>query len=116
LLPTVISEYLAASDRRDLDAVVACFTDDAVVLDEDREWRGLPSIREWRETVATAFEYTVDVRGAAAREPVDGVERHDVHIHLEGNFPGGTVDLTNQFGLREGRIASLRIVPTAGPS
>ena len=99
-------------DGIDLDAVVACFTDDAVVLDEDREWRGLPSIREWRETVATAFEYTVDVRGAAAREPVDGVERHDVHIHLEGNFPGGTVDLTQRFGLRDGRIASLQIVPS----
>ena len=31
LLPAVISEYMAASDRRDLDAVVACFTEDAVV-------------------------------------------------------------------------------------
>ena len=35
-LPTIISEYMAASDRRDVDAVVACFTDDAVVVDEDQ--------------------------------------------------------------------------------
>jgi ketosteroid isomerase-like protein len=111
LLPSVISEYLAASDRRDLDAVVACFKEDAVVFDEDREWRGHAGIRQWRETVATAFEYTVEVRGAAERGRVDGVERHDVHIHLEGNFPGGTVDLTQRFGLRDGRIASLQIVP-----
>ena len=62
--------------------------------------------------MANAFEYTVEVRGATALEPVDGVERHDVHIHLEGNFPGGTVDLTQRFGLRDGRIASLQIVPT----
>ena len=112
LLPTVISEYLAASDRRDIDAVVACFTEDAVVFDEDREWRGHAGIRQWRETVANAFEYTVEVRGAAVREPVDGVERHDVHIYLEGNFPGGTVDLTDRFALRDGRIARLEIVPT----
>jgi ketosteroid isomerase-like protein len=111
LLPAVISEYLAASDRQDLDAVVACFTEDAVVLDEDREWRGHAGIRQWRETVATAFEYTVEVRGATAREPVDDLERHDVRIYLEGNFPGGTVDLTQRFGLRDGRIASLQIVP-----
>ena len=41
-LPTIISEYLAASDRGDLDAVLACFTEDAVVLDEDREWVVVP--------------------------------------------------------------------------
>jgi len=31
-------------------------------------------------------------------------------MHLEGNFPGGTVDLTSRFGLRG--IARLEIVPT----
>ncbi|MEP6661144.1 MAG: hypothetical protein ABJD24_14600 [Acidimicrobiales bacterium] len=61
--------------------------------------------------MATAFEYTVDLRGAAERRYVEGVERHDVQTHLEGNFPGGTVDLTHRFGLRDGRIASLQIVP-----
>jgi hypothetical protein len=35
-----------------------------------------------------------------------------VHIHLEGNVPGGQVDLTDRFALRDGRIASLEIVPT----
>ena len=111
-LPTVVSDYLAASDRGDLDAVVACFTADAAVLDEDHEWRGQAGIRQWREKVANEYEYTVEVRGAADRGPVDGVERHDVHAHVEGNFPGGTVDLTFRFGLRDDRIATLQIVPT----
>ena len=111
-LPTVISDYLAASDRGDLDALVACFTDDAVVLDEDQEWRGQAGLRQWREKVANAYEYTVEVRGAAEQGSVDGVQRHDVHTHLEGNFPGGTVDLTFRFGLRHDRIATLQIVPT----
>jgi hypothetical protein len=35
-----------------------------------------------------------------------------VHVHLEGNFPGGQVDLTDRFALRDGRIARLEIVPT----
>ena len=111
-MPTVISEYMAASDRRNVDAMVGCFTDDAVVIDENQEWRGRPAIREWRERVATAYEYTVDIRGTVPRGQVDGLERHDVDIHLEGNFPGGTVDLTNRFGLRDGIIARLEIVPT----
>jgi hypothetical protein len=67
----------------------------------------------WRETVVTAYEYTVEVRGSAALGELEGIERHDVFTHLEGNFPGGEVDLTFRFGLRDGRIASLEIVPTS---
>jgi ketosteroid isomerase-like protein len=110
-LPTIISEYLAVSARGDLDALIACFTEDAVVFDEDQEWRGHVGIRQWREKVATAYDYTVEVRGAAAFGTVGDVQRHDVYTHLEGNFPGGTVDLTNRFGLRDERIATLQIVP-----
>ena len=111
-LPPVICEYLAASDRGDDEAVVRCFAQDAVVVDEGREWRGTAPIRRWRATVATAYQYTVQVTGAEAVGAADGAGRHDVHLHLEGNFPGGQVDLTDRFALREGRIASLEIVPT----
>jgi hypothetical protein len=112
-MPTIISEYLAASDQGDINAVVACFAEDAVVFDEDKEWRGQAGIRLWRETVATAYKYTVEVRGSAALGELEGIERHDVFTHLEGNFPGGEVDLTFRFGLSDGRIASLEIVPTS---
>ena len=112
-LPTIISEYLTASDGGNVDALVLCFTEDAVVLDEDHKWRGHSGIRQWRESVASAYKYTVEVRGAQALGQVEGVERHDVYTHLEGNFPGGTVDLTDRFGLRGDRIATLQIVPTA---
>src|SRR5689334_2103103 len=115
-LPAVISGYLAASDRGDAEAIVRCFAQDTVVVDEGQEWRGTAAIRRWRATVATAYDYTVQVTGAKAVGEVDGVERHDVYLHLEGNFPGGEVDLTDRFALRDGRIARLEIVPTeAGP-
>jgi ketosteroid isomerase-like protein len=111
-LPPVIAGYLAASDRGDAEAVVRCMAEDAVVVDEDREWRGTAAIRRWRDTVATAYDYTVQVTGARALGEVDGAERHDVYLHLEGNFPGGEVDLTDRFALRDGRIVRLEIVPT----
>jgi ketosteroid isomerase-like protein len=110
-LPPVICEYLAASDRGDDEAVAGCFTEDAVVVDEGRQWRGTAAIRRWRATVATAYQYAVQVTGAEALGEADGAERHDVHVHLEGNFPGGQVDLTDRFALRGGRIARLEIVP-----
>jgi ketosteroid isomerase-like protein len=110
-LPPVICEYLAASDRGDDEAVAGCFAQDAVVVDEGRQWRGTAAIRRWRATVATAYQYAVQVTGAEALGQADGAERHDVHVHLEGNFPGGQVDLTDRFALRGGRIARLEIVP-----
>lgn len=112
-LPPVVSNYLAASDRDDIDAIVACFTEDSVVLDEGRQWRGAAAIRQWREKVATAFEYTVAIIGSEALGEVDGAQRHDMYTHLEGNFPGGQVDLTNRFTLRGDLIVGLEIVPTA---
>jgi ketosteroid isomerase-like protein len=111
-LPPVVSKYLAASDRDDIDGIVACFANDAVVLDEDRRWRGAAAIRQWRQTVATAFEYTVTLLGSEALGEVDGAKRYDVYTHLEGNFPGGQVDLTNRFTLRGEQIVGLQIVPT----
>ena len=99
-LAPVISEYLAASDRGDAEAVVRCFAQDAVVVDEGRQWRGTVPIRRWHATVATAYQYTVQVTAAKALGEADGAERHDVHVHLEGNFPGGEVDLTDRFALR----------------
>src|SRR6202035_71683 len=91
-LPPVISGYLAASDRGDAEAIVGCFAEDAVVVDEGQEWRGTAAIRRWRATVATTYQYTVQVTGAKALGEADGAERHDVYIRLEGNFPGGQVD------------------------
>ena len=111
-LPSVISGYLAASDRGDAEAMVRCMAEDAVVVDEDQEWRGTAAIRRWRDTVATAYDYTVQVTGAKALGEVDGAECHDVYLHLEGNFRGSEVDLTDRFALRDGRIARLEIVPT----
>src|SRR5690348_15894561 len=111
-LPAVIFGYLAATDRGDAEALVRCFAEDAVVVYEGQEWRGTAAIRRWRDTVATAYDYTVQVTGAKAVGEVDGVERHDVYLHLEGNFPGGEVDLTDRFALRNRLIARLEIVPT----
>ena len=112
LLPTIISEYLAAFDRGDLDAGLACLTDDAVVFDQGEEVWGHADIRQRLEKVTTAYERTVEVLSSTEPAAVDGLERHDMHTHLEGNFPGGRVELPARFRLRDGRIASLEFVPS----
>jgi ketosteroid isomerase-like protein len=109
-LPAVISRYFDADRVRDVDAIVNCFTDDAAVSDEGQTWRGHDKIRAWRTGPAAKFHYTIEVLDATAvGAPSTASERHDVDTHMEGDFPGGQVDLTFRFAVRDGLISTLDI-------
>lgn len=82
-----------------------CFTPDAHVHDEDRDYHGHAEIRSWRESVASRFTYTTEI---TAVEQV-GEAVHVVHTHLEGDFPGGVVDLRQRFTVTGGLIGDLAI-------
>jgi len=105
--PDVITAYFAAAAQRDGAAVVALFTADAVVVDEGQVRRGTQAIRAWWDGPATAFQYTTEVQGVAPTGDRDFLAR----VHLEGNFPGGTVDLAYRFTLAGDRISRLEIAP-----
>jgi ketosteroid isomerase-like protein len=106
-LPATVRAYLAAHDARDVDAVLACCTDDAVVVDEGRTYRGQPEIAGWMRRSASEYTYTSALTGAAR---IDG-QRWIATKHLEGDFPGGVVDLDFRFTLRGDHIAELVIAP-----
>jgi hypothetical protein len=106
-LPEVISRYQAAHDRRDTEAALAAFHPEARVVDEGRERRGLGEVREWLDTTATEFTYTRSFLGAEE----EGPGRYLVTCHLEGDFPGGQVDLRYRFEVEDGRIRELVIAP-----
>jgi ketosteroid isomerase-like protein len=106
-LPELISRYLVAHEARDLDTAIGYYTEDATVIDEGHTYNGPREIRDWLNTSASEYTYTVELTGARR---VD--EDHYVAIHhFEGNFPGGVVDLNFTFTLRDGRIAQLTIAP-----
>jgi ketosteroid isomerase-like protein len=106
-LPEVIRSYQNAHDRGDVDAALSAFTADARVHDEEREYRGTETIRDWVTDTSAKFTYTRTMTGAERLE--DGTWL--VQNHLEGDFPGGVVDLRYRFILTGGRIADLTITP-----
>src|SRR2546430_2651676 len=65
-LPDIITTTLrlAGSAVREADGIVACFTEDAEVIDEDESRRGRAAIRQWWEGPATAYDDTVELRGS----------------------------------------------------
>jgi ketosteroid isomerase-like protein len=105
--PEVVREYFERDADRDVDAIVALFTADAVVVDEGETRRGTGQILAWQTGPASKYTYTTDVLGG---EP-SAADRHVVQGRLTGNFPGGTAELSWDFTIRSGRISRLTIAP-----
>ena len=103
-LPKPIAAYFAA-DRTGTEAVVQCFTDNAVVKDEGRTYEGLTAIKDWKTGSSKKYTYTSE---PFASEQRDG--KTIVTSRVTGNFPGSPVDLRYFFGLEGQKIASLEIV------
>jgi ketosteroid isomerase-like protein len=52
-LSSTLKSYFSATNRRDIDAMIAAFADDAIVKDEGQEHRGLAAIRAWMKVTVT---------------------------------------------------------------
>lgn len=106
-LPAIIDTYLSAHRSDDVDTAVAAFADDATVTDEGKSHRGRGEIRNWIAGAAKEFTYTIELTGTRRIDDDHWIATH----HLEGNFPGGVVDLHHDFTLRDGKIQQLTIAP-----
>ena len=106
-LPSVITAYLVAHQARDLDSAIAHYAADAVVTDDGHRYHGPSEIRVWLARSAGEYTYTSTLIAAYRLDD----DHFDAVHHLEGDFPGGVVDLHFRFALREGRITRLVIEP-----
>ena len=106
-LPQVITHYLNAHRAHDSASAVTVFTRDATVIDDGNTYEGTAAIERWLSRAATEFTYTINLTGAQRTDATHYIATH----HLEGNFPGGTIDLRYQFALRDDLIERLIIEP-----
>lgn len=106
-LPTVIAAYLTAHRAKDVDAVTDAFSPDAIVVDEGNTYRGRQEIAGWVDIAGAQYTYTTEFTAATTT----GADSVDVVQHLEGDFPGGVVDLHYRFALDGGLIGRLVIEP-----
>jgi hypothetical protein len=106
-LPEAVRRYQDAHDRHDTDVALSAFAPDAAVFDDGKEFHGTDEIRTWLTTAASEYTFTRTLVSAAV---VDD-ETWLVVNHLEGNFPGGVVELRYNFTLRGDLISELVIAP-----
>jgi ketosteroid isomerase-like protein len=105
-LPPPIAAYFAADRSGDVDALLAAFAQDGVVIDERQSHVGHAAIRAWKAGASAQYNYTA--------EPValTGDDRDArVTAQVSGDFPGSPVCLHYAFTLDGGRIARLEITP-----
>jgi ketosteroid isomerase-like protein len=106
-LPEVITRYLKAHRAHDAGTAITAFTGEATVIDDGNTYEGTAAIEGWLGRSATEFTYTIHLTNAQQTDATHYIVTH----HLEGNFPGGTIDLRYQFTLRDDLIERLAIEP-----
>lgn len=106
-VPPAITTYQAAHDRRDIATALAQFAANARVVDDGHSYDGIGGVQSFLSTAASEYTYTRTLLAAEEIAP----DRWRVTNHLEGNFPGGQVDLSYEFHLADGLITQLTIAP-----
>jgi hypothetical protein len=106
-VPDVIRRYFALDADREIDSIVALFSDGATVVDEGETREGTTAIRAWQTGPASQYTYTTDVLETATVT----ADRFVVTGRLTGNFPGGTAELKWEFTVAGDRISRLVIAP-----
>jgi hypothetical protein len=103
----VVRRYFELDADRDIDSIVALFSDDATVVDEGETRHGTAEIRAWQIGPASKYTYITQVLDTVALNP----DRYVVTGRLTGNFPGGTAELKWDFTVTGGRIRRLTVAP-----
>ena len=101
-LPANVTRYLEAANR--FDAAADCFTADAAVHDENRDYLGRDAICAWVADTSRKYRPAFAVMRALVNEG-------DVtlSVAVSGQFPGSPVTLDYHLRLRDGKILTLTI-------
>jgi hypothetical protein len=102
-LPAAISSYFA-HETTDTAALVRCFTQDALVVDERHEHRGSAAIFAWNAAANKSYRFKSELLAAES----NGAHT-TVRAKVSGTFPGSPVELRFLFTLTSGLISRLEI-------
>jgi len=103
-LPKVVSDLLTAQKNYDSDAYSNCFSETALVIDEEKEYKGKMAIKNWIEDANQQFKITM--------EPIKYAEIDSTAILtavISGDFEGSPVALDYHLQTKDNIITRLEI-------
>ncbi len=99
-----IELYFNISNGSDPAGVAACFTTDAVVLDEGGNHQGHAAIKAWLLDTRQKYAFQAKPLRTSPQN-----QHQLVLAEVSGNFPGSPIQLSYTFLLNDGKIQSLQI-------
>jgi ketosteroid isomerase-like protein len=103
-LPKVVLDLLAAQANYNSEAYADCFSETALVIDEEKVYKGKKAIRDWIEDANQQFKTTM--------EPVKFSETDSMAVLtavVSGNFDGSPVALDYHIETKNHKITRLEI-------
>jgi ketosteroid isomerase-like protein len=103
-LPQIISDYVNASNAHDVNSILACFSNKAIVHDEAQTLHGTEAIEGWIKKTIEKYKFhflPLRTRGNEAEIVVA--------MKVSGTFDGSPVTLDYHFVTEDRKITSLLI-------
>lgn len=103
-LPKVVSDLLTAQKSYDSDAYANCFSETALVIDEEKKYKGKKAIKDWIEDANQQFRITM--------EPTKYSETNSRAILtavVSGDFDGSPVALDYHMETEDNKITRLEV-------
>ena len=104
-LARVIQDYVDASNRHDVQAILGCFSADAVVEDESETLRGTKAIEDWITRTIEKYKFQFKLLSMKSDDDAEVV----VTVEVSGTFDGSPVTLDYHFKIENEKILSLTI-------
>ncbi|WP_321478480.1 nuclear transport factor 2 family protein [uncultured Bacteroides sp.] len=103
-LPKVVSGLLTAQNNYDSDAYAGCFSETALVINEEKVYKGKKTIKDWIEKANQQFKIKMKptkYSGSNSTAILTAV--------VSGNFNGSPVALNYHMEIKDNEITRLEI-------
>ena len=103
-LPKIIADLIAAQDKYDSKGFADVFSEDAIVVDEGKTYRGRTEIRQWNEMTNAKYK--------TKYEPLEVTTEGSkimLTARISGTFDGSPAIIKYNFETGGGKIKSLKI-------
>lgn len=103
-LPSILLELLAAQENFDSKAYAKCFSETALVYDENETHKGSSEILQWNEKTNKMYKTQLEVLGFELSNTTNILT-----TKVSGSFDGSPIVLKYHFELENEKIESLKI-------
>lgn len=103
-LPHLISAFVRANNEHNCDAILACFSKDALVQDEGNDIQGIDAIQKWLKESIENYQFTLEVLHLSENE-----NETVLTAQVSGTFDGSPIPLDYHFTIHDEKIVRLSI-------